>query len=164
MAPTRTTSLSASMQADYQVLMTPLASAVPTSQRQGCWAWPANAHRASFPQTDVGDLDAGLACPLQPRASDPASRNEALQHSANFLDARATSRRRTRQIIRSVMSVIQCHCAVVASAQARVNMSCVYAEMRAQRVVLPTRFHHDTHTPLTRCSPRIQACGNRVAV
>ena len=86
MVPTRTTSLSASMQADYQVLMTPLAFAFPASQWQGCRARLANAQGASFPQTDVGNLDAGLACPLQPSALDPASRNEALQHSASVLD------------------------------------------------------------------------------
>jgi hypothetical protein len=66
------------------VLMTPLAVTFPASQWRECRARPANAHGASFPQTDVGNLDAGLACPLQPRASDPVSRNEALQHSANF--------------------------------------------------------------------------------
>jgi hypothetical protein len=43
---------------------------------------------------------------------------------------------------------------------ASLNMSCLYAEMRAATVVLRTPFHHDTHTALTRCSPRIQACEN----
>jgi len=41
------------------------------------------------------------------------------------------------------------HPAVVAGAHASPNMSCLYAEMRAARVVLPTRFRHDAHTALT---------------
>jgi hypothetical protein len=65
--------------------MTPFAFTFPALQWRRCRARPENAHGASFPQTDVGHLDAGLACPLQPSTSDPASRNEALQHPASFL-------------------------------------------------------------------------------
>ena len=111
----------------------------------------------------VGDLDAGRTCPLQPRASDPASRNEALQHSANLRDTRATSRRRTRQIIRSVLSVDSVAIpAVVASAHASMNMSCVYVEMRGASVVARTRFHHGYSHRAHTTSLRIQASGNPV--
>jgi hypothetical protein len=42
------------------VLMTPLAFAFPASQWRECRVRPANVHGASFPQMDVGYLDAGL--------------------------------------------------------------------------------------------------------
>src|SRR5258708_37149166 len=44
------------------------------------------------------------------------------------------------------------HPAVVASAHASLNMSCVYAEIRAATVVLPTRFHHACGDAFTRHS------------
>lgn len=68
---------------DSPVLMTPLAFAFPASQCWECRARPANAHGVSFPQTGVGNSTRDCR-PLQPRVSDPASRHEALQHSAIF--------------------------------------------------------------------------------
>jgi hypothetical protein len=91
------------------VLMTPLAFAFPAAQWRECRARLANAHGASFPQTDVGYLDAGLPslttkC-LRPCLAERGIATLGACSRPSCLDTRATSRWRTRQMIRSVMSV-----------------------------------------------------------
>ena len=81
---------------------------LPCLAMAGIRARPANVDGASFPHTDVGDLDAGLPSltteGLRPcLAKRGIATLGALFSQPSWLDTRVTSRRRTRQMIRSVM-------------------------------------------------------------